>query len=386
MSTGKMVVVHGGAPTAVLNASLYGVIDEARRLEPGLRLLGARFGTGGLLKEDLIDLTALNAESLPRLTTTPGTIIGTSRTPLERDDYAQLARVLRHIGAEYVLFNGGNGTMDACGKLRDADPQLKVIGIPKTVDNDIAVTDHAPGFGSAARYLALTVRDIAEDVRSLPIHISIVEAMGRNAGWLSAASALAADGGYGPDLIYPPEEAFCEEALLDEVMRLHRLQGCATIVVSEGLKNSAGQPIVPPLMTIGRAVYYGDVSAHLANQIIRRLNIKARSEKPGIAGRAASFCQSDTDRTEAEQCGREAVRLALKGSSGKMVTIQRASGPAYEAVYGSTDIADVMLHESPLPAHYRSTAGHGVHQSFLDWCRPLVGSLPDQFYDRRTIE
>lgn len=383
--SGKLVVIHGGAPTAVLNASLYGVIDEARKQDPGLQVLGARYGTGGLLKEDLVDLSALDSARLPRLCTTPGSLIGTSRTPLEEEDYRKMAEVLKRLKVEYVLFNGGNGTMEACGKLRQVAPALKVIGIPKTVDNDIAVTDHAPGFGSAARYLAITVRDIAEDVRSLPIHISVVEAMGRNAGWLAAAATLASDGGIGPDLIYPPEEAFDEEIFLEEVLRLHRRQGCAVIVASEGLKDAAGQPIVPPLMTVGRAVYYGDVSAHLANLIIRRLGLKARSEKPGIAGRATSLCQSESDRQEAEACGREAVRLALSGHSGRMVTIQRAPGEAYRAVYGSTDIADVMLHESHLPAHYLSKSGDRIDQSYKAWCQPLVGPLPDLFLDRRTI-
>lgn len=383
---GKLVVVHGGAPTAVLNASLYGVIDEARQLAPGLQVLGARQGTGGLLRQDLCELSALDPLQLQKLLTTPGSVIGSSRTPLEEEDYAELARVLKRIGAEYVLFNGGNGTMDACGKLRRADPGLKVIGIPKTIDNDIAVTDHAPGFGSAARYLALTVRDIAEDVRSLPIHISVVEAMGRNAGWLAAAASLASDAGIGADLIIPPELPFDEERFLDQVQALHRRQGCATIVVSEGLKDRQGQPIVPPLMTIGRAVYYGDVSAHLANMIIERLNIKARSEKPGIAGRAGSLQQSASDREEAEACGREAVRLALGGQSGLMVTISRAPGGAYQPLYGATDIESVMLHESPLPDAYLREGGDGICDSYKAWCRPLVGPLADQFFDRRMLD
>ncbi|NLE70299.1 MAG: diphosphate--fructose-6-phosphate 1-phosphotransferase [Clostridiales bacterium] len=386
MARDKLVVVHGGAPTAVLNASLYGVIDEARKLAPQLQVLGARHGTGGLLKEDLYDLSAVDPLLLPRLLTTPGSVIGSSRTPLQGEDYAQLAQVLRRMGAKYVLFNGGNGTMDACGKLRKADPDLKVIGIPKTIDNDIAVTDHAPGFGSAARYLALAVRDIAEDVRSLPIHISVVEAMGRNAGWLAAAASLAGEEGIGADLIIPPELPFDEERFLDQVQTLYRRQGCATIVVSEGLKDDQGMPIVPPLLTIGRAVYYGDISAHLAKLIIERLNIKARSENPGIAGRAGSLQQSESDRQEAEACGREALRLALAGKSGLMVTISRADQETYRPVYGATDIESVMLHESSLPTAFLKEGGDGISDSYKAWCRPLVGPLPDQFFDRRILD
>ena len=241
-------------------------------------------------------------------------------------------------------------------------------------------------FGSAARYLALAVRDIAEDVRSLPIHISVVEAMGRNPGWLAAAASLAGDQGIGADLIIPPELPFDEERFLDQVHSLYRCQGCATIVVSEGLKDGRGQPLVPPLMTIGRAVYYGDVSAHLANLIIQRLNIKARSEKPGIAGRAGSMQQSDSDRQEAEACGREALRLALAGKSGLMVTISRKEGESYQPVYGATAIESVMLHESPLPSAFLKEDGDGITEDYKAWCRPLVGPLPDLFFDRRMLD
>lgn len=378
--------MYGGAPTAVLNASLYGVIDEAKALDSNLQVLGARFGTGGLLIEDFVDLSSLDINQLPRMTTTPGSLIGTSRTPLKKEDYKQLAAILRRIGAEYVLFNGGNGTMETCGKMCETDPKLKVIGIPKTIDNDIAVTDHSPGYGSAARYIAMTVRDIVHDVRSMPIHICIVEVMGRNAGWLTAAAALAEQEGFGADLIYPPEEPFIEDAFLEDVMRLHRYQGCATIVVSEGIKNEANQYITTPLMTNDRAVYYGDVGTHLANLIVKRLGIKARSEKPGIACRASAYCQSESDRKEAEACGREALRLALSGKTGRMVTIKRDEGKEYHAVYSSTDISNVMLHESTLPDKYFNKTGNHISDNFKTWCLPLTGNLPDLFFDRRMIK
>lgn len=385
MKQSKILVVHGGAPTAVMNASLYGVIDEARRQDKNLQVLGARFGTGGLLKEDFCSLSDIDGEKLPRLLTTPGSLIGTSRTPLQSHHYQQMAAVLRKQGIEYVLFNGGNGTMDACGRLKSADASLKVIGIPKTIDNDIAATDHAPGFGSAARYVALTVRDIAEDVRSLPIHICIVEVMGRNTGWLAASAKLAKQNGPGADLIYIPEEVFDEDRFLDEISELHRRKGYAVVVVSEGLHDKKGQPIVSPLMTIGRAVYYGEVGSHLANLVIKKLNIKARSEKPGIAGRAASLCQSEVDREEAEACGREGLRLALSGQSGKMVSIARSPGPQYACTYPAVDIEQVMMSERTLPEDYRSSTGSHISSSFKPWCQPLVGDLPDTFFDRRNL-
>ena len=186
---------------------------------------------------------------------------------------------------------------------------IRVIGIPKTIDNDIAVTDHTPGYGSAARYIAATTHEVGEDVKSLPIHVCVVEAMGRNAGWITAASALARkEKGDAPHLIYLPERPFNEEEFLEDVKKLYDELGGVVVVASEGLKDKDGKPIVPPIFKTERATYYGDVSAHLANLVIQKLGIKARSEKPGICGRASIAWQCQTDRDEAVLAGREALR------------------------------------------------------------------------------
>ena len=279
MEKGNLLVVHGGAPTAVMNASLYGVLEAARENPEVETVLGASGGTGGLLAEQFIDLGRLTDQERAQLLITPGTVIGTSRTPLEEPEYRRMAQIAKAHGVKWVLFNGGNGTMDACDRMRAvcARQGIRVVGIPKTIDNDIAVTDHAPGFGSAARYLAATVSEVAQDVHALPIHVCVVEAMGRNAGWLAAASALASDTGYGPDLIYLPERAFDEEKFLSDVKAVFDRQGCAVVVASEGLHYADGTPIVEPVFRLGRAVYYGDVGAHLANLVIKKLGIKARS-------------------------------------------------------------------------------------------------------------
>lgn len=208
-----MVIIHGGGPTAVLNCSLYGVIKEAMASGEVDCVYGALGGTGGLLQDRLTELSALPEEQLALLPSTPGSLLGTSRDALEQTDYERMAEVLEARNIRYVLMNGGNGTMDACGKLGMVCKArgIMVMGIPKTHDNDIAVTDHCPGYGSMARYMAGTIRELAADVRSLPIHVVIVEALGRNAGWTTAASALASERpGDAPHLIYLPERPFRE--------------------------------------------------------------------------------------------------------------------------------------------------------------------------------
>lgn len=372
------LIVHGGAPTAVINASLYGAVTEARKHPEIDHFYAAIGGSGAVLKEHFLDLFTASEEELELLLHTPGSAIGTSRDPLETEDYDQMARVIARHNIRYVFFTGGNGSMDTCGKVYQAccraGVDVNVVGIPKTIDNDISVTDHAPGFASAARYIAETTAEISQDVRGLPIHVCIIEAMGRNAGWIAAASALARSGdGDGPDLIYLPEVPFDEDAFLAEVERLHREKGGVVVVASEGLRKADGEPIVEPIFQVGRAVYYGDVSAHLANLVIRKLGIKARSEKPGIAGRASAAYQSRIDREEAVEAGSTAVRAAVEGKNGVMVGFRRLPGEEYRTETILIPIEEVMLHERTMPKEFIADNGHDVTQAFLDWCRPLLG-------------
>lgn len=382
MAADGLLVVHGGGPTAVINASLYGAVDEALGT-PGVgRVLGALGGVGGITDGNLVDFGQVPREKLDLLPFSPSSAIGTSRKPLEDADYRELARALDRQGIRWLLCTGGNGTMDTCGRIwracREEGVPIDVVGIPKTMDNDIAVTDHAPGFASAARYMAATTSAICCDVRGLPIHIVIVEAMGRNAGWVTAASCFADESGTGgPDLIYLPERNFDERAFLDDAQRLIDEKGSGVVVVSEGLHAADGTPVAPPLMTVGRATYFGDVSAHLAKLVISELGYKARSEKPGLIGRASIAWQSPVDREEAIDCGREATRAVLEGDSGKMVGIERVSSEPYEARLIRIPIEQVMLDERTMPDEYINERGNGVTDAFRRWCRPLLGpALP----------
>ena len=373
----NLLIVHGGGPTAVMNASLYGAIEEAKRSGKIQHIYGADNGTGGFLAERFIGLEDVPEEKLRLLLQTPGTAIGTSRDPIEQEDYEKMADILEARDIKYVLFNGGNGTMDTCGKLHKTcirrKLDVKVMGIPKTTDNDIAVTDHSPGFGSAARYIAACTQELCADVRSLPIHVVVMEASGRNAGWITAASALAAERGYGPDLIYLPERPFDEEKFIQDVDKLLKKKSGIVVVASEGLTDAEGKPIVKPVFKTDRATYFGDVSSHLANLVIQKLGYKARGEKPGLLGRASIGLQSSVDCQEALRAGEEACRAALAGESGKMVAFRRSSEEPYEMETFLVDIDEVMLHERKMPDHFINQEANGVTQEFIDWCRPLIG-------------
>jgi 6-phosphofructokinase 1 len=362
-----VLVVHGGGPTAVINASLYGVISAARR--SGARVLGALGGTDGILRERFIDFGDVDSVRLERLPFTPASAIGTSRRELAAEDYARMADVCRKHGIGGVLFNGGNGTMEACGKLcRAAEGTgIRVVGIPKTIDNDIAVTDHTPGYGSAARYAAQTVAEICQDVRALPIHVSIVETLGRNAGWIAGAAAFAKtnDPSVGPHMILLPEQPFEEEAFLEQVSELSRMYGGVVVVVNEGLKNRDGTPVAGVIFKSDRSEYVGDVGSHLAGLVIRRLGIKARSEKPGLAGRASIAHQSSVDREEAVLAGEEAFLAVEEGVSGVMIGFERLSTVPYAVRIVRIPIEQVMLTERVMP--------FSVGDEFMNWCRPLLG-------------
>ncbi|MDO4483081.1 MAG: diphosphate--fructose-6-phosphate 1-phosphotransferase [Clostridia bacterium] len=384
----NLIIIHGGGPTAVINASLYGAIRQAQASSEVDRVFVAIGGTGGLLKDRLRDVTDLSDAELTGLLHSPSSAIGTSRDALEAPEYEAMIPILQKHEIKYVLMNGGNGTMDTCGKLQQhcaaAGTEIRVIGIPKTMDNDLAVTDHAPGFASAARYMAGSIGEICCDVAGLPIHIVVVEALGRNAGWVTAASALAEDSyGTGPDLIYLPERAFDEEQFLADVKHLIDTKGCGVVVASEGLHDADGTPIVEPIFKVGRATYFGDVSAHLANLIIRKLGYKARSEKPGLLGRASIAWQSSVDRDEAEACGRAAVDAAVAGETAKMVAIRRTGNEPYSSETFLVDIREVMMTEAKMPDHFINEAGNGVTEAFKDWVRPLLGEPLPKLMDLR---
>ena len=381
---GNMLIAHGGGPTAVINASLYGAIEEAKKYDEVGAIYGAIGGSSGILEENFINLRDELQEEINLLPKTPASALGTSRFPLYEKEYARMLEVFKKYNIKYVLFNGGNGSMDTCGKIYEVAKEagINVIGIPKTIDNDISITDHSPGFGSAARYMATSVKEVGEDVKSLPIHVSIIEAMGRNAGWITAASALARKKeGDAPHLIYLPERPFVKEEFLEDVKRLHEQYGGVVVVASEGLKDENGNPIVEPIFKTERATYFGDVGTHLATLVIKELGIKARSEKPGILGRASITMQSEVDVNEAIEAGRAAVKAAVEGKTGYMVGLNRISTEPYKCETSLIPINEVMMYEKVLPKEFINERGNYVTEEFIDWCKPLIGGEIQEFAD-----
>jgi 6-phosphofructokinase 1 len=378
----NILIVHGGGPTTVLNSSLYGVIKEAIKHEDIQSVYGALGGTAGFLVEDFVDFKKEPDKKIELLKSTPGTAIGTSRTPLYEKEYNQMVQILLKHDIKYVIFNGGNGTMDACGNLAKVcvDHDIKVIGIPKTIDNDLAMTDHSPGYGSMAKYMAISVAEAGQDVKSMPIHVSIIEAMGRNVGWITAAAALARrEKGEAPHMILLPEVPFDEEKFLAKVKKLHDELGGVVVVASEGLKYENGEPIVKPIFKTERATYFGDVGTHLAELVIKKLGIKARSEKPGILGRSSVTLQSNIDREEAIMAGEEAIKAALEGHTGKMVAFERKDNDGYSISTTLVPIEKVMMHEKTMPDKFIDKENYDVTEEFVEYCKPLIGEDAPEF-------
>ncbi|MBQ9079525.1 MAG: diphosphate--fructose-6-phosphate 1-phosphotransferase [Clostridia bacterium] len=378
----NILFMHGGGPTAVINCSLWGVISEAGHYCELEHLYAAIGGTGGFLREQLADLRDVSEDELARLCSSPGSAIGTSRDALDGEDYERLAALAEKYSIKYIVMNGGNGTMDACGKLYAVCRKrgINVIGLPKTMDNDLMVTDHTPGYGSAARYVAASVAEVAADVVSMPRHIVIIEVSGRDAGWLAASAALASiNGNAGADLIYVPERPFSEDVFLEDVARLIDAKRAGVVVVSEGLRGMDGEPLVKPVRVTGRSVSYGNIAGYLSKLVADKLGYKARGEKPGLLGRASIAWQSGVDREEAILAGREAVRAVMAGESGKMVTFERVSDRPYQIKTGLVDLRKVMLYARTLPAEFINERGNYPTAEFVAYLKPLIGDPLPKF-------
>ena len=312
------MVVQGGGPTAVFNASLAGVIAEAQARSRFGEIYGARSGMKGLPSGDVIPLSRLTPADLLSLGSSPGAALGSSRFKPTPEDLGRCVDVLRQMEVRYLLFMGGNGTMrgaqivsDFC---RTLGFEIQIIGVPKTIDNDIAATDRCPGFASAARFVAQSTVDLAVDLRSLPQPVSIFETLGRDVGWLAASSTLGKlDVDDAPHLVYVPEVAFSEERFLADLDRVVTRLGWAVVVVSEGILHADGTPVFEQRLPQRKDVQgvavnrplIGGVAQYLSGVVSEHLGIRCRSEKPGLIGRSCMAQMSSQDREDAELVGRE---------------------------------------------------------------------------------
>jgi len=381
MQAGNLMVVQGGGPTAVFNAGLAGVISEAGR-QPGTgKIFGARHGTKGLVAGDVVDLTALTVSQLEILRQSPGAALGSSRFSPTDDEMQRMVEHLRRMDVRRLIFIGGNGTMRGAqlvsGVCRAADFEVQVIGVPKTVDNDIAVTDRCPGYASAARYIAQSTRDLGMDLRGLPQPVTVLETMGRSVGWLAAATVLAkSTDDDAPHLVYLPETPFRKEQFLSALDDIVRRLGWAVVVVSEGARNTDGSMVYassdPSHMDPLKRPMTGGVGQFLAQMVGENLKIRCRSEKPGLLGRSSIALVSLRDQRDAELTGSAAVKALLAGETEKMVSLLPVLD---ERGYELVPLHAVAGHEKTIPAEWLTDGPLAVMDDFREYAGPLVGEL-----------
>jgi ATP-dependent phosphofructokinase / diphosphate-dependent phosphofructokinase len=357
-----------------------GLVEGARsgRLR---HLWAARGGLGGIFRGEVTDLLALPSRQIARIAQQPGSIIGSFRGPISQSDLQNAVGYFRRRDVRYCFYTGGNGSMETAQQIaqaaREQGYELNTIGIPKTIDNDICETDHSPGFGSAARFVAVATRVTGLDQRALPTPVSIIEVMGRNTGWLAAASALARERASDPPhFVYVPERPFDEGEFLGRVDRLLRKVGWVVGVVAEGIRDAAGRPVAaakgPNRDARGRPLV-GNASAVLAALVSRRLRVRVRSEKPGLLCRAFSLCRSQVDAAEARAVGRFAVKAARDGKDSVMIALRRPEPGPYRVLLTTVPLHVVAGRERCLPGRYVPEDG-AIHESFRPYAEPLIGT------------
>jgi len=381
-----MVIGQSGGPTAVINSSVCGAVQEATRHDAIAEIYGMLHGIQGLLQEDLVDLRREDPATVEGLKRTPSAALGSCRYKLSDQDYQQVVEVCRAHNIRYFFYIGGGDTMHnthQIGQLAAAGGyEMRVMGIPKTIDNDLALTDHAPGFGSTARYEAIIFSEMVRDTMALRYTevVKVVETRGRNSGWVTAASAMADD--YAPDLIYVPERPFVKDKFLSDVEAVYKRQGYVVIAACEGLKNPNGGLVAAFQEDMNVDAFghpeLGGLGQYLVDLIVAELNLKTRLDKPGTMQRSSGVCISEVDSQEAYMVGREAVRQAAGGSSGYMVTLVRQPGEVYGATTGLAPLEEVANVEKLLPDEFINPDGNFVTEAFKAYTRPLLGGpLPD---------
>ncbi len=395
MFTGKNVLVgQSGGPTAVINASLAGVVQASRQMGVAT-VYGMRYGMQGLLEGRIVDLALLNPQQVEQLKRTPSSYLGSCRTKLPRpgDDPAAYARLFaflmeKDIGA--VLYIGGNDSMDAISKLSEyaaaTNSPIRFLGVPKTIDNDLEGTDHTPGFGSAARYIARVTREVVLDALVYDQkRITILEIMGRDAGWLTGAAALAwGRNCEGADLLYLPEVPFDVDRFCERVVDKQKKKKSLVIAVSEGIRTAQGHYVCEQTaLNPGYHDAFGhrDISGTaraLANLLAQKCGCKARAVEVNVLQRCAAHYASSVDVAEACEAGAAAVRAALDGESGKMVAFERVSQTPYRSKTVLRDIRLIANAVRPVPQGWILPDGDGMAAEFLDYVRPLADMENDE--------
>ncbi len=384
---GACILGQSGGPTSVINASAAGVFIEALKQECITDVYGAKHGIRGILDEEFYDISKEDLKELELLKTTPSSSIGSVRYKLanpnvDDTDYKRILEVFKKYNIRYFFYNGGNDSMDTCNKISKymakSGYKCNCIGIPKTIDNDLVSTDHTPGYGSAAKYIATTMMEIYEDacVYDTPM-ICVCEIMGRNAGWLTAASALASYKGHGPDLIYLPEVVFDFDKFICDVEKCYKKNNHVLIAVSEGVKTKDGKYIPEALGemaldSFGHAQLGGTASI-LAQKIKEHFGCKVRAIEFNLMQRCAQHLASKTDVNEAFKAGQVAVRKAISGKTDKMVAFKRSyKNGKYTCKYELVDLHVVANDEKKIPLDWINAEQNNVNEKFIEYALPLI--------------
>ena len=383
------VVGQSGGPTAVINASLYGTVYEALNREDEIgTVYGMINGIEGFLNDQVMDMAPLEeSKELELIRTTPGSYLGSCRYKLPEDlndpVYPQLFARFEAYNIGYFFYIGGNDSMDTVSKLsryaEKISSDIRVIGIPTTIDNDLVETDHTPGFGSAAKYVASTVREIAIDasVYDNKKSVTIVEIMGRHAGWLTAASALARKFEHdNPVLIYLPETDFDQDAFIEKVRTSLETTPNLVVCISEGIHDNTSTFICEYSNDVGTDTFGHKMltgsGKYLENLVKERLGVKVRSVELNVCQRCSSSMLSKTDQKEAIASGAYGVKAALNGASGKMVAFERLDGDDYQIDYVLKDVNVICNQEKCVPATWITADGSDVTEDFIRYARPLI--------------
>lgn len=385
----NVIVGQSGGPTAVINASLYGVVYEALNREDVFgTVYGMVNGIEGFLNGKVMDMEPLEQSGeLELIRTTPGSYLGSCRYKLPEDlndeVYPKLFEKFAEYGIGYFFYIGGNDSMDTVSKLsRYAEKvasDIRFMGIPKTIDNDLVMTDHTPGYGSAAKYVASTVREISLDasVYDNKKSVTIVEIMGRNAGWLTAASALARKyEGDNPVLIYLPETAFDPERFIEDAAKAMEKVSNIVVCVSEGIHDGKGTFICElasdvGVDTFGHKMLTGS-GKYLENLVKEKLGVKVRSIELNVSQRCSSSMLSGTDLKEAVASGAYGVKCAAEGATGKMIAFKRMPGEDYRIDYVAEDVNLICNQEKTVPLEWITEDGSDIGKEFIDYAFPLI--------------
>ncbi len=390
---GALVFAQSGGPTSVINASAAGVFLEALDCEQITAVYGAAHGIKGILNEEMYDISKEDREELLLLKNTPSSALGSVRYKLkdadvDDTDYKRLLEVFKKYDVRYFFYNGGNDSMDTCNKISKymakSGYDINVIGVPKTIDNDLFGTDHCPGFASAAKYIATTIMEINLDAKvyDTPM-VCIIEAMGRNAGWLTASAALANAKGLGADLIYLPEVPFSVDKFVNDIKEVCAKNNNKCIaVVSEGIHDAEGTLICEKLGEVGAKDSFGHaqlggVAASLAALIKEKTGYKTRGIELSLMQRCGAHSASGTDIEETFEAGKQAVRAAVSGETDKMVCYARKEGDKYECEYKLLPLELAANTEKTVPLEWITNNGTGISDEFVKYALPLIQGEPN---------